>query len=227
MTAPVANRVAVMVGVGALVLDFVIPFAIALAQPGYSHMSQYISELSVPGQPLAHLMAYWWFVYGVCLLVLAAALRVALPATTRGFRCLPWLIAIAGLGLGVGGGLFPCEAGCATESLRGQAHAAFGLLGSLAFVIAPFTVWHSLRARSETRALAAFTMAAACVGIFVFGAGLEASSPGSAREGIRGLWQRLSLLVSYVWVAALAIYAHREYAGAYSKSGRGVDSPAA
>src|SRR5262245_46000637 len=81
----------------------------ASARPGYSHISNTISELGETGAPQAHLVAFGFF------LPVGLIVWLALWLThhhTSGRDASPVLLALSGLGTGyVLGALFPCDPG--------------------------------------------------------------------------------------------------------------------
>lgn len=82
--------------------------------PGYSHASQYISELGATGAPLSHAVSWLGFVpSGLLLMIFAVTAPQVLPRSA-----ITWLgfafIGYYALGL-VAGGFFPCDYGCRPE----------------------------------------------------------------------------------------------------------------
>ncbi len=99
-------------------------------KPGYSHVSQYISELNATGTPWA--TAIGWIGFVPLGLLLAWFLVVAAPlAPLRGASRVGWWLLMSQPLAYVGAALAPCDAGCpATGSVSQDLH---NLLGALTY----------------------------------------------------------------------------------------------
>ena len=113
-------------------------------KPGYSHVSQYISELNATGTPWA--AAIGWLGFVPLGLLLAAFLVVAAPlAALRGASRAGWWLLLSQPLAYVGAALVPCDAGCpATGSVSQDLHNLLGVvtypaagLGLLLLAFAP------------------------------------------------------------------------------------------
>jgi hypothetical membrane protein len=97
-------------------------------RPGFSHVTQYISELGEQGSPTETLMRYAAFEFtGFLYLCFALILRVDVR-NSRFSRLAACLIALAGLGR-IGAGVFPCDPGCAGLSLSQNLPHFFATVG--------------------------------------------------------------------------------------------------
>lgn len=192
------------VGAATLALDFVVVYGVALASPSYSHTAQYMSELAVPGEPYAALLSAWWVLYGLLLVGFAVGLRGAFGRVEIAAGAMPFLVALTGAGLGVGGGLYPCDAGCAGITPSGKAHTLAGVVGSLALVAAPLALGFATRRHPVARALSLQAWAFGAAGLAIFALSLASGAPDSALAPYRGLWQRVFLAFYYAWLTLLA-----------------------
>ena len=199
------QRTLLIVGVVACVLDFVVPYSVATAVPNYSHRTQFMSEIAAVSSGFALIMGAWWVLYGAALVGFAAALHRAMPRRDWPTALSTTALAIAGLGLGVGGGLFPCDPGCAGLSPSAQIHTLSALGGSLGLVLSPFLVWLALRSLSGWEGSATAAWVGGIVGIGCFAVFVTTSGPGADADSARGTWQRIFLAVYYVWLTSLAL----------------------
>ena len=170
-------------------------------EPGYSHVSQYVSELGAVGA--SHQKA---FSYGGLLLsgLLTAlfALGMLLQVTPRAsFIASSLLVALAGLGRLVAG-IFPCDAGCVIEdmSIPATIHAFAGFVALTSGAVAPLILAVGLRRHSHVQLLplsVALGSASLILVLILFGAG----------KGVpyAGVIQRLILIAFYVWVVVVAL----------------------
>lgn len=105
-------------------------------KPGYSHVSQYISELNAVGTPFANTIGWLGFVpFGV----FAAALlfAAAAKAPVRGASRLGYWLLLAEPIAYIGSALAPCDLGCPVEgSLSQTLHNLLGLVTYVATTLA-------------------------------------------------------------------------------------------
>jgi hypothetical membrane protein len=181
-------------------------FAVAVVvaghfEPGYSHTSQFVSELGAVGAAHPKLFAFGaLFVPG--LLTVAFALGMYLLVRPH-----PWLVAssvlaaLAGLGR-LAGPFFPCDAGCAIHdmSFTAMVHSVAGFLSLTSGTLAPLALAIGLKRRPRSRlwwwsaALGGWPL----VLVFVMFGFAETLS-------FVGVIQRIILAAFYTWVVAVAL----------------------
>lgn len=168
--------------------------------PGYSHVSQFISELGARGAPHEWFVRYAGFLpAGIFVSLFAVAAFTALP------RSVPATLGFLGIGvyaLGyVAAAFFPCDPGCRPPdpSISQIIHNLVGLAG---YVIAPtflaLLAW-SARRWPGGRRLALLASLAAGLAL----AGLLSLSPDSPYAGLS---QRLIEASVLGWIVACAWY---------------------
>lgn len=171
-----------------------------IATPGYSHVSQFISELGATQAPYEYASRFIGFLpAGIALLAFAWLAHGALPKsrlTTLAFLAL----AIYALGY-IAAAFFPCDPGCRPKnpSASQWVHNAVGGLGYLA---APaFLLVFAIRSRSwpSASALPMVGFVAAAISLL----GLLTLSPSSAYVGLSQRAIEASVLG---WVAACGWY---------------------
>ena len=175
--------------------------------PGYSHASQYISELGARGAPNAALVNLAGFLPAG--LLLSAFAYLAWKALPRSRVTSLGLLGIALFALGyIGAAFFPCDAECrpSDPSPSQLAHELFGLAGYL--TAPPALLALGWRARSWPDATWFSTLG------FVFG-GLTLLSLlfMSPAFGYAGAAQRILEGSVLAWVVACAVYINRPVAG--------------
>lgn len=181
--------------------------------PGYSHVSQFISELGARDAPHEWGVRLAGFLpAGVLLLAFCGFALAALPrstAATLGFVGLAfyaagYLVAVA----------FPCDPGCRPEnpSLSQLIHNGGGMLG---YLLAPVFLLLLARAAGSWPGGNKLAMAGyAAAGLALLG--LISLSPASP---VAGLSQRLLELAVLGWVALCSMYVARQGAGAPEEPG--------
>lgn len=172
--------------------------------PGYSHVSQFISELGATGAP------YEWSVRlagflpaGLLLLAFCFLARRALP------RSHGVTLGLIGLALYAAGYLvasaFPCDLGCRpTEPSKSQLiHNAGGLIGYLLAPVFLFALAHAARRWPNAGHLVVSGYCASALALI----GVLTLSPSS---GIVGLSQRLLETAVLGWVVLCGLYLARQ-----------------
>lgn len=186
--------------VGYLILAVMI-VAGGIAWPGYSHTSQFISELSATGAPHGRLVSLGGFLPVGVLLSIVAILAIFLEPRsalrTLGFLC--FLLFATGYTVAA---FFPCDFGCrpATPSPTQMVHNAAGLLGYL--VAAPGLLMLALAARKWPGGGWLFPLGIVCA--VVAAAGFL-----TIETDLRGLAQRAIEGAVAVWILAYAFTLRR------------------
>ena len=165
--------------------------------PGYSHISQYISELGARGAPFATPMNLLGIVpFG--LLICTFAIGYARSTTSFAARWLTsGVLLLCGAGF-VAAGLFACDQACSFNNMSTSA-IVHNLSAMSAFLLAMLAVAASLCQRAGWRALL-FGLVVLCSMLGAFWAMLKL---GPTSDTI-GLAQRAFLLPFCVWLAATA-----------------------
>ena len=176
-----------------------LPFGAALGAPGYSHRTQYISELGARDAPDAGLVSFGFVVVGALLVATGVVLARSLVEP----RSAVWAVAVVALALGgsyLVSGVAPCDPGCPDGTGEGErgfdelssdqrAHDVAGVLGYTVAVggVVAFA-WAS---RGSDGAPASLAVAAAAVALALATMQLDSW---------RGVLQRLLELVLLVWL---------------------------
>ena len=187
-----------IIGASLLVLMTV---AGAAAWPGYSHVSQYISELGATGAPHGRLVSLGGFLPVGVLLTTFAFLAALIPprGVLKTLGCIGlFLFALGYLGAAV----FPCDFGCRPETPSGSQmlHMAFGLAG---YILAPLTLAVlAIASRKWPGAKGLFPLGLVCAvvaGIAFF----------SMADPFAGLFQRVLEGSVLLWIVAFAFTLRR------------------
>ena len=175
---------------------------------GYSHLSQFISELGATGAPREHLIRFAGFLpTGVFMCLFAAGAFVALPRSPVKALALVGVVLYA-MGY-VAAAFFPCDPGCRPPqpSLSQVIHNLVGLVG---YLLAPlFLLAFGVAARrwpgGGFLAVASFVCAAFTL------VGMLTLSPQSSYAGVS---QRVIETSVWVWVIICAWYIRSRSANA-------------
>ena len=128
------QRIGVFCGILGPLLWLSLIAAAGAMRPGFSHITQYISELGERGSSTETLMRYAAFeLTGFLYLCFASAL--AHFTKSRFTRLAACLIALDGLGR-IGAGVFPCDPGCAGLTFSQDLHHLFATVGFCSGILA-------------------------------------------------------------------------------------------
>jgi hypothetical membrane protein len=194
------DRVGILCGLAAPVLWAAAITLCGSLRPGYSHLTQYISELGERGSSTESLMRYAGFVLtGILHVLFAGSLYGALKGD-RLAPAPPLLLALNGLGR-VAAGLFPCEVGCAGPRvlLSQKLHSLAAGVGFFSLIGAAIIGGVVLRRRGLGK-MSAYSIISGSLGL-VF---LLLMSGGAESRAGTGLYERLSSGLLSLWVLVLA-----------------------
>lgn len=198
--------VAAVAGLVASVGDFLVTFALGFFYPDYNHLNLVMSELGSSQSPVAAWIGLWWVIFGILFIVFAVGFAMAFDSGKRWALVAALLIGLFGLGAGVGAGVFPMDP-VGSESTRvGELHDASAGVGFLAIALVPLVslaVFPRRRApRMTWLSVSALVLGLASLALFI------ASEDAPSTHGVlsyTGLWQRLFLLIHYVYLGVMAV----------------------
>lgn len=187
------TRIAILAVVPAWLLML---FGSSALKPGYSHVSQYISELNAIGTPYGWQIGLFGFVpFGLLLavvLILAAPLLPIRGIARAGY----WMLLLEAVAY-IGSAFAPCDAGCPADgSLSQQLHNLLGLLTYLGTCMAVVLLACGTGLRSSTRLMLLVT---AMLWLLLFFAMVLPPF-----EPVRGLLQRTGEAMLYGTLLTLA-----------------------
>jgi hypothetical protein len=165
-----------------------------------------MSELGTPGSPVAAWIGLWWGVFGILFIAFAIGFAAAFVSGKRSVLIVALLIGLFGLGAGVGAGLFPMDAVGAETTQAGDLHDVFAGTGFFAIAFVPLA---SLAVFPRKRlpgmywlSMAVFVMGLVSFVLFVVSEDVPSTQ---GMLSYTGLWQRLFLLIHYVYLGVIAV----------------------
>lgn len=199
-----AGTLLLLTSLGSLAIVTVLTLWAGALTPGYSHTSQFISELGETGAPFEWPVRLAGFLPAGLLVVAFAFLAFgAIP------RSRPVTLGLIGLVLYAGGYLvavlYPCDAGCRPDepSTSQLIHNAAGLVGYLATPVFLFILARATREWPGARALSSAGYVASALALL----GLLTLSPDS---DVVGLSQRTIEFAVLGWISLLGIYLSKQ-----------------
>jgi hypothetical membrane protein len=170
-------------------------------RPGFSHFTQYISELGERGSSTELLMRYAAFLpTGLMHVAFAAALATIFKSSRLGVLA-AILLGLNGLAR-IAAGFFPCDVGCEETGSPGQRmHSLSAGVGFLALAVSTILWSVVFKRTSSLRNLAAYSLISGVLGLAFLLLMLWSAEHGTAR----GLFERLSSGVLSLWILAFAL----------------------
>lgn len=194
------RRAAALCGFAAVAFAFGTAIIGAAARPGYSHRSQFISELGESGAADGLLVSAAGFApTGLLVLLFLAFLAPQLP---RSWRTTIGLLAFGAVGVAyVVSAMARCDAGCpATGSLSQSVHNLFGALEYVGAFIGLVLLGGVFHQSATWRSFAPLSFAcAALVGVGFVGILVPPLAP------VRGASQRVAEAGIFLWVVLVSV----------------------
>jgi hypothetical membrane protein len=167
-----------------------------LLTPGYSHVTQSMSELGETGGSHAWIMNTGFLLLGLFLLVFAFALHYGI---CDGSRIGPFLMAVTGVCMVMVAG-FHCDPGCIDVTLTGKLHSIVATISAIAMIAAILIISYRLQKDERLKGYSEFTViigiVAGIISLLLFSA---------AFEGYAGAIQRISMGIPLIWVEVMAV----------------------
>jgi hypothetical membrane protein len=193
-------------GVAGPVVFAVATLVSAALRPGYSHVTNMISELGATGTPYAALMNYAGFVpAGLMLAALGVALAGVLP---RQRLALAGAVLVTLFGAGVASsGVISCDPGCPQSggSFENLVHDRIAPIAFLSHIAGAAILGFCFRRLPAWRHLAAYSLITSGIALLC----LVALASSLESRVLTGLWQRLMLASVLLWCAVIGLGAYR------------------
>lgn len=191
----------------------------AALRPGYSHVTNVVSELGATGTPYAVVMNYAGFVpAGLMLAAFGVALAGILPRR-RLVLAAAVLVTLFGAGVAASG-VVSCDPGCPRSggSLENLLHDRIAPITFLCLIVGAAILGLQFRRLPAWRHLAIYSLLSSGFGL-VFLAALASSLESRT---LTGAWQRLMFTVLFLWCAVVGRDAFRSPSSPRSPSSGGT-----
>ncbi len=192
-----------IIGILACLGDLAMTYLLASWWPGYRSLYRPMSDLGDPGSPVIRITSTWWVIMGLMFIIFAYGFYRTFSHRGSPARMAAWMIALYGIGEGLGSGLVPGTPGVAFTTLASIVHNILGGVGVTAAIFLPFAVM-KIYARSACFYWYGWlTSAAECLSLVLFGIS-ALYHPEGGWISYTGLWQRLFMLIYYLFIIRLA-----------------------
>jgi hypothetical protein len=186
--------------------DFWVTFVLGDYKPGYSQLRNTMSLLGVTTSPVSGIISLWWIILGLLIILFAIGFGKAFGYHKRPVQIATWLIISYGVGEGLGSGLFKDDLMNKTVTLSGDIHEILGGIGTSAILILPFIV-KIIIPRATNPGFHTLSLSVFILGVFFLAMFLLRLIPYESNDILlyKGLWQRLFILVYYIYLMVIAV----------------------
>jgi len=210
-------------GISACFGDLVMTRLLETRYPGYRPLLQPMSDLGNSGSPVAGPASTWWVIMGLLFVAFGYGFNRAFSHQGKPLRICAWMIAVYGLGEGLGSGLVAGSPGNDFRTPNSIFHNILGGFGVLAVVLLPFFIMKVYTAR-RSPVLYWYSWLTSVAGILFIVLFLVSQiyQPEGSWMARHGLWQRMFVLTYYLFLICLAVLMlqRRKYASAAAEAHR-------
>ncbi len=214
-----SNRIVKISGVACIIAcvgDFAVMFILGSYFTGYSQMKNTMSSLGASISPVSDQMSAWWIVAGLLFIFYGIGVYFAFRSQGKASATASWLIAVYGAGEGIGSGAFKANhhlGGVLTSSA--VIHDVLGGIGIVAILVLPL-VMKKVIADAEFPFFHKVSNVVFIMGIFflILFSFRISNDKSNFLSSYQGLWQRLMMLNSYIYLIAIAFFMFRKPARA-------------
>jgi hypothetical membrane protein len=184
--------------------DLLSLFILGRKFPGYSQVTDTISSLGASVSPVSNLTNAWWIIIGIIFLLFAAGFATAYKEKGRTVIIAALLIAVYGVGEGMGSGIFKADHVGGSLTTSAIIHDAIGGIGIVAILILPL-VMRRIFNKEKHRAFYIFSNVIFYTGIFFSLLFLSRYGDDNFPGHYKGLWQRMTLVNTYLYFVVISV----------------------
>lgn len=186
--------------------DFLTLFILGHEYPGYNHLHDTMSSLGSSVSPVSDIISTWWIILGVLMVMFAFGFRAAYTPGDKYVKIVFWLLILYGLGEGLGSGLFKADRVSGSYTTSFIVHDILGGAGVVAILILPLIV-QKIRPFFSNPGFIRFSRITFILGtlflvVFSF---RFIGNENDILANYKGLWQRLFILNSYIYISYIAL----------------------
>lgn len=194
-----------LAGIIACVGDFVALSVFGTYFPEYSYLKDTMSTLGSSVSPVSDQISLWWIILGVLFIFFGTGFQMKFSAKGKYSKFASGLIILYGIGEGIGSGVFKADRIANGLTTSGIIHEILGSIGIISILLLPL-VMQKLITKKENPLFFLISQIVLISGIFFVILFLFRYSNGDNFFAIyKGLWQRLLILNSYIYLLIIAI----------------------
>ncbi|MBN1183476.1 MAG: DUF998 domain-containing protein [Bacteroidales bacterium] len=191
--------------------EFAFLFILGAGYPGYNHLKDTMSQLGASASPVSSIISAWWIVMGLLLISFGTGFYKAFIKKSRSTRLASLIFIFYGLGEGLGSGLFKADRIPDGIPVTTIIHDTLGGIGVLGILFLPL-VMQKIITKEERPSFYRFSNIIFIIGLATILLFLCRYLPDKDNffAVYKGLWQRMFMLNTYIFIATLAILTIRE-----------------
>ena len=186
--------------------DFLSLFILGQEYPGYSQLNDTISSLGSSTSSVSGIISVLWIILGILMIIFAFGFRAAYSGRDKYVKIVFWLLIIYGLGEGLGSGLFKADRVSGSYTTSFIVHDILGGAGVVAILILPLIV-QKIKPLCSSPGFKKFSKITLIIGtlfLILFSFRFIGNGENIVAK-YKGLWQRLFVLVYYIYLISIAI----------------------
>jgi len=189
----------------ACVGDFLFTFLLGSRYPDYNQITDVMSLLGTSGSPVSHIISLWWIILGFLIIIFAVSFRITFSSPGIYPTISFWLLVTYGAGEGIGSALFKADVAEISMTSSYVFHDIFSGAGVLAILILPLSVARispfSMSIIFRRFSWLVFISGTLLLILFTF---RFTGSVSTFPVKYTGLWQRLFVFQSYIYLLVIA-----------------------
>jgi hypothetical membrane protein len=185
--------------------DFLSLFVLGPEYPGYSQVYDTMSSLGSSVSPASDIISTWWIILGILMVIFAFGFRAAYSPGDKYVKIAFWLLILYGLGEGLGSGLFKADRVSSSYTTSFIVHDILGGAGVVAILILPLIV-QKIRPFFSNPGFIRFSRITFILDtlFLVLFSFRFLGNENDILANYKGLWQRLFILNSYIYISNIA-----------------------
>jgi hypothetical protein len=186
--------------------EFVSLFALGAYYPGYDQLKDVMSSMGASVSPVSDEISVWWIIMGILFIFFGTGFKKSFSDKGVYARLASWLIIIYGFGEGICSGAFKYDHIATRLTTSAIIHNILGGIGVFAILLLPF-IMQKVIIRHEMPFFYRMSQIVFITGIITILLFLFRYSPDENNfiSNYKGLWQRLFMLNTYIYMTTMAI----------------------
>ncbi|MDX9773794.1 MAG: DUF998 domain-containing protein [Bacteroidales bacterium] len=190
--------------IAACIGDLLITYILGRQYPGYNHATDTLSRLGASASPVSNAISVWWVILGTVFIIFAIGFGIRYRDKGKTVIIAALLIALYGLGEGMGSGLFKADRIGGSSSIPAIIHDIMGGVGIIAILILPKVI-QRLFPEEGHRAFYRLSSVVFYIGLLSTLLFFTRYAGDNILGYYKGLWQRITLLNTYAYFFVIAI----------------------
>jgi hypothetical protein len=186
--------------------EFVAMFVYGAQYPGYSHLKDTMSSMGASVSPVSDEISVWWVTMGVLLIMFGTGLNKAFSEKGKYASYASWLVILYGIGEGIGSGVFKANRISNELSTSALIHDFLGGIGVITILLFPLIMQKVITKKEmpffHRMSQIIFISGIITVVLFLF---RYSQIENNFVAVYKGLWQRLFMLNTYIYLFTTAV----------------------